>query len=212
MVRLSLTKKLGGIPSWGLPAFSACPDAKDADGQVADVCKLCYARQGRYRFKNVSSRRQQNMKDFLRPEWVDEMVTALNPYAYMRWFDSGDFVSTQLAEKVYQVCLRTPWCKHWIPTRAYKRDWVRSTLEQLKQLPNVSVRYSSDSIHGEYESFHGSTVIPTHEWDDPNVHVCPAYRQAGRCMMCRACWDKKTAVVAYVAHGQKAKLIYRSAA
>jgi hypothetical protein len=209
MVKLSKTSKLDGVPSWGLPA-SICPDTTNSAGEMVDVCKICYARQGRFNFKQVDAVRWQNLKDYLKEEWVAAMVFSLQNHRYMRWFCSGDIVSEALARKILEICRRTPWCQHWIPTRAYKRPRVREVLEQLKQLPNVVVRYSSDSIHGDYELDHGSTVVPSENWNDPNLFVCPAYQNKGKCNGCRRCWDKATPVVAYVAHGQKSKVFYRS--
>ena len=78
----------------------------------------------------------------------------------------------------------------------------------MAELPNVSVRFSSDSIDGSYQDEHGSTIIP---YDDnrPGVKICRAYDNDGKCGDCRACWDKNVSTIAYVMHGRKAMKILK---
>jgi hypothetical protein len=73
----------------------------------------------------------------------------------------------------------------------------------MKSLPNVAVRYSSDSMTGEFDDDHGSTVIPFADSDTTASKVCDAYERNGKCGDCRACWNKEVAVVAYPAHGRR---------
>ena len=66
------------------------------------------------------------------------------------------------------------------------------------------MRRSSDSVDGEFTpGLHGSTIVPSASQAPDSVTVCAAYTREGKCGSCRACWDKKVAVVAYVAHGRK---------
>jgi hypothetical protein len=76
----------------------------------------------------------------------------------------------------------------------------------MKLLPNVAVRYSSDSINGEYDAIHGSTVIPSSDFPT-KAKVCEAYDNDGKCGDCRSCWSKKLKVIAYPAHGRKMKKV-----
>lgn len=82
------------------------------------------------------------------------------------------------------------------------------------KLENVSVRFSSDSVTGDYVAgLHGSVIIPSELYwvsmpNKENVTVCEAYKKNGMCSGCRACWDKSIDVIAYPAHGVKmAKVI-----
>jgi hypothetical protein len=136
------------------------------------------------------------------PDWVDDMVTALAKQKYFRWFDSGDVYHPALAFKIYLVMERTPQVKHWLPTKSYNLNRIRPILERMKLLPNVSVRYSSPSMVGEFGQDHGSTVIPYAE-TPTKATLCEAYTRGGKCGDCRACWDKNVAVVAYPAHGSR---------
>jgi hypothetical protein len=82
-------------------------------------------------------------------------------------------------------------------------------LREMMALDNVMVRFSSDSIRGEFtKGLHGSVIVPTPEQLPAGVSLCSAYSRGGKCDGCRACWDRSVAVIAYPAHGKKmAKVI-----
>ena len=197
MIRISVTSKLDGIRSWSLQARDTCPGAIGAD-----ACKGCYATQGNYRYPNVKAPRIENREDWKRDEWEDEMVKALDKDRYFRWFDSGDVYSLALAEKIHSVMVRTPWVKHWIPTRMGKFPKFAPVLSKMQSLPNVMVRFSSDSIFGEFDNRHGSTIFPTIAHVTKSVKPCLAYENEGKCSGCRSCWDKSVPVIGYIAHGK----------
>ena len=202
-IKLSQVSKLDNIASWSLEAGTTCPASHDANGQLVDACKGCYAKQGNYRFSNVKKPRLFNQLDWVRDDWVDDMVKTLDSSRYFRWFDSGDMYSIKLAEKIYQVMQRTPWVKHWIPTRMQKFAKFQDVISRMEALPNVKVRFSSDSVSGEFTSgVHGSVIVPTDENLPSGVSLCEAYRNDGKCNGCRKCWDKDIPVIAYVAHGR----------
>jgi len=211
-VKLSQVTKLDGIKSWSLEAVTTCPGAHGPDGQLVEVCAGCYARGGNYRFPNVRRVRDHNREDWKRDDWVDDMVAALDDHRYIRWFDSGDIYHWQLAVKIYQVCARTPWCKHWIPTRSHKIPHLNVAIRMLETLPNVAVRRSADNVDEHNPQVHGAIVVSSPEATPDGVHLCPASSQPehnGKCNGCRACWDKSVNTVAYLAHGQKMKKVLK---
>jgi hypothetical protein len=205
---LSRTSKLGCF-SWSLQAWDDCPGSVDSKGEAVDACKFCYARQGNYLYPDVKRVRATNREDWRSDDWVDRMVSRLKKQKYFRWFDSGDCYSVSLAEKIYAVMQQTPDCKHWLPTRMYKFSKFSSILGLMRELPNVAVRFSSDSVIGELLTDNGlsSTIIPDKD-HSIDAYKCPAYNQGGKCLECRSCWDKSTPVIAYVYHGRsKARVI-----
>jgi hypothetical protein len=209
MIKLSKTSKLDGILSWSLQALDTCPGSKDNTGNLVPACQGCYATTGNYRFANVKKPREFNREDWKRDDWVDDMVQSLENSRYFRWFDSGDMYTLQLACKIYAVMKATPWVKHWLPTRMHKFNKYKTIIERMQGLPNVVVRFSSDSVTGEViEGLNTSTII-SHESQLKNVDgICQAYKHEGKCNGCRACWDKDVKVIAYKAHGVKmAKVI-----
>ncbi len=132
------------------------------------------------------------------------MVAELDNDRYFRWFDSGDMYHIKLAHKMLEVMQRTPWVKHWLPTRMHKFDKFASVINEMQALPNVVVRLSSDSIVGGIiDGETTSTIIPTPDHATVDMTVCEAYNRAGKCGTCRACWDKSAQVIAYPAHGKK---------
>lgn len=202
MVKLSVVSKLDGIKSWSLQARDTCPGSFKDDGSLVDACAGCYAVGGNYRFPNVKAPRIANKEDWQREDWADDMVAALSDSRYFRWFDSGDMYSLRLAEKMLDVMKRTPWVQHWLPTRMGKFIKFERVIKAMKSLPNVSVRFSSDSVQGEFTSEHGSTIIGSTQDVPQGAVECQAYSRGGQCKGCRACWDKTIPVIAYRAHGK----------
>lgn len=206
--KISITSKLDGIRSWSLQAIDTCPGSIASPGELVDACKGCYATTGNYRYPNVKAPRLHNQQDWQRLEWADDMVQELDSDRYFRWFDSGDMYALGLAEKMLDVMIRTPWCMHWVPTRMHKFPKFRDVLQRMQALPNVMVRFSSDSVTGEYiPGTHGSVIVPDASFKT-DAKLCRAYEHGGKCNKCRACWDKSIPVIAYPAHGAKmAKII-----
>ena len=210
MVKISKTSKLDGIKSWSLQALDTCPGSLNGDGSLVDACSGCYATTGNYRFPNVKAPRLHNRQDWERLEWCDDMVKALDNERYFRFFDSGDMYALGLAEKILEVMRRAPWVKFWLPTRMHKFPKFRRVLQDMQRLDNVSVRFSSDSVVGEYvEGLHGSVIVPTAADASDSMKLCEAYAHGGTCNGCRACWDKSVSVIAYPAHGVKMSKIIK---
>lgn len=196
--------------SWSLQALDTCPASRDSNGDLVPACKGCYATDNHYHYKNVKAPRLHNQDDWKHDDWVDVMVEELDNDRYFRWFDSGDMYDIRLARKMLEVMERTPWVRHWLPTRMHKFDKFKAVIAEMEALPNVVVRLSSDSVQGEtIQGATTSTIIQTIAHKQPNMTVCEAYEREGKCGTCRACWDKNTSVIAYVAHGRKMAKQYK---
>ena len=209
--RISKVSKLDGIRSWSLQAIDTCPGSKiRGSDDLVDACKTCYATIGNYNFPNVKEPRAINLDAWKDANFVGDMVSAIGNDPYFRWFDSGDMYHIGLARKILRIMELTPNTRHWMPTRMSKFPKFARVIEQMQALPNVMVRFSSDSVMGEFEpGLHGSTIIPTAEHATDDMSVCRAYENNGKCSGCRACWNKNVPVIAYVAHGAKAKKVIR---
>lgn len=208
MVKLSKTSKLG-TKSWSLQAIETCPGSVGKDGNLVPACSGCYATTGMYHFGAVKQVRADNKADWQRDGWTADMVQALKKDKHFRWFDSGDMYSLELAEKMLEIMVATPNTKHWLPTRMYKFSKFKPVLDAMMALPNVMVRPSSDAVDGTFTAgVHGSTIVPDSTSVPSGVTLCPAYNQGGKCLDCRACYDKSVEVIGYPAHGRKmAKVI-----
>ena len=211
MLKLSKTAKLGTY-SWSLQAIETCPGSVGPDGQLVPACSGCYATQGCYNFPDTKKVRFDNKQDAKRAGWVADMVKALSKQKHFRWFDSGDMYSLELAEKMLAVMVATPNTKHWLPTRMAKFSKFQDIIAKMQALPNVMVRFSSDAVDGTYTpGVHGSTILPDATSAPAGVTVCRAYEQGGKCLDCRACYDKSVAVIGYPAHGKKMAKVIRIA-
>ena len=210
MIKLSKTSKLDNIMSWSLQALSTCSGSKKDNGELVDACAGCYATTGFYQFGAAKSVREYNQTDWKRDDFVSDFVQALSKQKFFRWFDSGDIYSIQLAEKIYQIMLATPHVKHWLPTRMMKFAKFAKIINKMAELPNVKVRFSSDSITGDYlKGVHGSVIIPSADSADNHVTVCRAYEHNGKCNGCRACYSKDVDVIAYPQHGKKMAKVFK---
>jgi hypothetical protein len=207
MIKLSKTSKLDGILSWSLQAIDTCPGSSDGLGGLVDACKGCYATTGNYRFPNVKAPREFNREDFKRDTWIQDMILALDSSRYFRWFDSGDMFSLDLANKILDVMIATPHCKHWLPTRMHKFSKFADVINKMQALPNVVVRFSSDSVQGEIIAGNTTSTIFS-DTVPAGATECQAYQHNGKCNGCRACYNKDVKVIAYKSHGVKmAKVI-----
>jgi hypothetical protein len=207
MIKLSKTSKLDGILSWSLQAIDTCPGSSDGKGGLVDACKGCYATTGNYNYPNVKAPRAHNREDWQRDSWVNDMVKGLDSSRYFRWFDSGDMYSVDLANKILEVMIATPWVKHWLPTRMHKFSKFANVLAKMQDLPNVVVRFSSDSVDGSIIPGVTTSTIFSNELP-AGATECQAYQHEGKCNGCRACYNKDVQVIAYKAHGVKmAKVI-----
>lgn len=207
-MKISQTSKLNAR-SWSLQAVETCPGSRGEDGNLVPACSGCYATTGAYVWSTTIAPRAHNKEDWKRPEWVSDMVNALKKDKLFRWFDSGDMYHHELAEKIYQVMEQTPNTKHWLPTRMAKFTKFQSIINKMMNLDNVMVRFSSDSINGEYDSRHGSVIIADAVSAPEGVTVCGAYSRGGKCGECNACWDKNVKVIGYPQHGHKMKKVFK---
>ena len=208
MIKLSKTSKLDGILSWSLQAIDTCPGSIDTvNGGLVPACQGCYATTGNYNYPNVKAPRISNKEDWERVGWDRDMINALENSRYFRWFDSGDMYSIELAWKIFEVMRKTPWVSHWLPTRMHKFKKFDTVIHAMQALPNVVVRFSSDSVTGEIVP--GKTTSTIFSGDVPTgAFECKAYQHDGKCNGCRACYSKDVPVIAYKAHGVKmAKVI-----
>jgi hypothetical protein len=210
--KVSKTSKLDGIKSWSLQAIETCPGSVSDSGDLVAACSGCYATTGCYNFKGTKKVRSDNKAAWQEADWVAVMVSELKKQTFFRWFDSGDMYSLKLAEKIYQVMVQTPHVKHWLPTRMQKFTKFQPIIAKMNALDNAMVRFSSDSITGEFTSEHGSTILPDATQVPKNVTLCTAYEHGGKCNGCRACYDKNTKVIGYPAHGRKMAKVIRIAA
>ena len=198
---LSNPSKMPG-KAYNLSAFD-CKVGSALSKKNGSVCSKCYARKGRYRFKNVKNAMAYRLDSLGNEKWVDAMATLIKKQSpdYFRWHDSGDLQSVEHLTSIIQVCNLTPDTKHWLPTKEY--GVVKEYLTFARFPPNLCVRLSAPFIDQKpnltsIPGVQGSMVHSDPEFDFSNK--CPAYSQGGKCGDCRMCWDTSIEVVSYPKH------------
>ena len=188
--------------TFAIPAREACPRG-DKLGQIeGTVCFGCYATKGHDAMRpamNAKARRWDVVKlalesQAVRKLWLKAFVIAMTKESHFRWHSAGDLFSLEYAELVAEACKLTPHVKHWIPTRE------RRNASPLIGLANVVVRVSDDMVNQNRNKHNGHTSgVHTPEHGGRGLE-CIAYKQAGSCGDCRACWSNDVAHVSYKIH------------
>jgi hypothetical protein len=119
------------------------------------------------------------------------MAAVIKRQKWFRWHDAGDLQSKEHMQKIIEICKLTPDTKHWLPTQE------RQYLPAPEEVPdNLIIRLSAAKVDGTAGNAwtHSSTVVT-----DGNPS-CPAPTQGGKCLECRACWNKDIKNVSYGKH------------
>ena len=191
------------MPSYTLaiPAREACPRGGVLATIKGTVCYGCYAAKGLDALPTAARAKQVRWDTIqtclasptLRELWLEAFEVAMRKEEYFRWHSAGDLFSAEYAELVAEACKRTPWVKHWIPTRE-KRYY-----SHFEWLNNVVFRVSDDMIDQQTNKHTGHTS-GVHTAQPARGIECASYDNDGKCGDCRACWDPNVDHVSYRVH------------
>jgi len=188
---LTRTEKMPGF-SYSLPA-DMCQTGAKLRKIPGTPCFGCYAFKGNYaRYPAIKAAQYRRLKSLENPLWVDAMVALVTGFEVFRWHDAGDLQSSDHLKKIFEVCERTPGTRHWLPTQERKYlPLPGSTIPK-----NLVIRLSSSKINGpEPRAWtHSSSVVTD------GSETCPAPKQGGKCLSCRACWNPAVKHVKYGKH------------
>jgi hypothetical protein len=119
---------------------------------------------------------------------------------YFRWFDSGDLQDVNHLKAIIKIANELPTIKFWLPTKEHnllKDVFIRQGI----QCPdNLIIRLSSNYIDQapSTQQFLTSTVFS--HGNQPIGQACIAPSQDGKCLDCRACWNKSIPTISYAEH------------
>ena len=194
---LSNTSKLG-VKSISLDA-KKCKTGSKLAKKSGTVCNGCYALKGCYVFPVVKDAMARRLEFFNSKDFIPIMVWLLQSQTkkFFRWFDSGDIQTVFMGLNILEICKQTPDIKHWIPSKEYKM-W-RQVLK-IESLPkNVCLRISSPNIDQKpLDGFNNTSTV--HENKKAFGLECIAYKQEGKCLECKACYNPKVKNVSYPLH------------
>ena len=187
---LSATGKMP-CPSINLPAV-ACVTGSKLAKVPGTTCHGCYALKGRYNFKYTKIAMNRRLAALQDSRWVRAMVVLMEGRKHFRWHDSGDIQGPWHLKRILEVCKQTPSTKHWLPTREAQ---LLQYLDPNIIPPNLIIRLSATKVDGAAsKSWPWTSTVST------TTKTCPAPNQGGKCLDCRACWNRDIQNITYAKH------------
>tara|TARA_R110000803_G_scaffold94110_9_gene161626 strand:- start:3942 stop:4571 length:630 start_codon:yes stop_codon:yes gene_type:complete len=166
------------------------------------ICSKCYALKGRYVFPNVQDALAKRFAGMSDPQWIDKMVLMINKReksGVFRWHDSGDLQSVKHLAAIVEIAERLPDIRFWLPTREF--SFVSDFMESNSVPANLTIRLSALMFDGKPPVGIAKRLgLVTSGASSGNDFTCPSSKQGGKCMDCRACWDKSVSNVNYKQH------------
>ena len=189
---LTRTSKMPGL-SYSLPAW-ACHTGAKLRKIPTSPCFGCYAFKNNYiRYPAIKAAQYRRLDAINHPQWTRAMAVQIKNQKYFRWHDAGDIQSVDHLRKIFEVCRLTPDTHHWLPTQ--ERQYILAV--NPDEVPdNLIIRLSGSRVDGPAPKAwpHTSSVVTD------GTASCPAPSQGGKCLDCRACWNKSVANVSYGKH------------
>jgi hypothetical protein len=188
---LTRTSKMPGY-SYSLPAWECQTGSKLA--QIPGTpCHGCYAMKGNYtRYPAIKAAQYKRLNSITSELWIQAMTVLVKGHKVFRWHDAGDLQSSDHLKKIFQVCENTPETKHWLPTQ--ERKYLPLPGSSVPK--NLVIRLSGSKVDGPAPKAwtHTSTVVTD------GSATCPAPKQGGKCLSCRACWNPDIKNISYGKH------------
>jgi hypothetical protein len=161
---------------------------------------------GTYLYKGTKAVREHNLNLIKQGEWtgwVQNMVYEIkrsNTSGYFRWHDSGDVQSIEHLKAIAEIAKQMSGIKFWLPT--LEKGILNKAMRQGLEIPeNLTIRLSTAMVNGEPSKAWATTSTVTTKKDMRVEGVlCKSYEQEGKCLTCRACWDKTVKNVTYLKH------------
>jgi hypothetical protein len=189
---LTRTSKMPGL-SYSLPAW-ACQTGAKLRKIPTSPCFGCYAFKNNYiRYPAIKAAQYRRLDAINHSQWTRAMAVQIKNQKYFRWHDAGDIQSVEHLRKIFEVCRLTPDTHHWLPTQ--ERQYILAV--NPDEVPdNLIIRLSGSRVDGPAPKAwpHTSSVVTD------GTASCPAPSQGGKCLDCRACWNKSVANVSYGKH------------
>ena len=189
---LTKTTKMPGL-SYSISAWR-CKTGAKLRKIPGSVCAGCYALKGNYtRYPAIRAAQNLRMQKLKNKKWIEAMATQVKRQKFFRWHDAGDIQSVEHLNKIFEVCKLTPDTQHWIPTREaqFLKDIDPATVPA-----NLIIRMSSHMVDQGPVKFWPWTSTVTSK----GGATCPAPKQGGKCLDCRACWTRSIANINYGKH------------
>lgn len=207
----TLSQKVGGLSkpskmpceSFSIPA-EECTVGSKLRKDKKSTCADCYALKGNYRFSNVKKAQKKRLENLLLDleQWRHDMTAIIyntNSSGFFRWHDAGDLQSIEHLRAINNIAKDLPQIKFWLPTREYKIVKQFTDAEEIAD--NLTIRLSAYFKSSAPPLATAEALgVQTSTVDYSDSHQCTAPNFGGRCMTCRACWDKSITNINYQLH------------
>ena len=187
--------------SFSIPA-KLCITSQKLRNVKNSICSKCYALKGRYVFPNVQDALLKRFIGMSDPQWIEKMVFMIGKKeksGFFRWHDSGDLQSVTHLAAIVEIAKRLPNIQFWLPTREFS---IVSEFMANNSVPdNLTIRLSALMFDGKPPVGIAKRLgLVTSGASSGNDFSCPSSKQGGKCLDCRACWDKSVSNVNYKQH------------
>lgn len=166
------------------------------------ICSICYAMKGRYSFGVVKAALARRFIGLNHPSWIQAIVFLIlkqEKSGFFRWHDSGDIQDVAHLVRIVEVCKLTPDIQHWLPTREY--SMVARYVKEHGAFPsNLTVRLSAYMVDGPPPTSLARRLGVFTSGVASDAFTCPSSSQGGKCVACRACWEKEVSNINYKVH------------
>lgn len=188
--------------SFSIPAWH-CRTGKKLRKVANSICSKCYALKGNYHRPNVKNAMERRFRRLKSKTWVQDMVTAiggLETSGFFRFHDSGDIQSVAHLERIVSIAKLLPGIRFWLPTREY--SFVSAYVEKHGPVPeNLTIRLSALAIDSPPPIAIAKRLgLVTSGVSKADTFNCPSSKQQGKCLDCRACWNRDIPNVNYKLH------------
>lgn len=190
---LSSPSKMPGY-SWSISAFE-CQTGEKLHAIKGSVCHGCYARKGTYMYPVVKNALNRRLVALDNPRFVEAFVLVLKlTYSRMRkvenrfrWHDSGDLQNVNHLRMICEIARQCPELVFWLPTK--EPQYVAEYMKVSKVPDNLTIRVSNPMIGVKFKKRPMGLPFSTVNVEE-GMFRCVAPSQGGKCLDCRACWDK----------------------
>lgn len=190
--------------SYSLPT-AACVTGYKLAQIPGTVCASCYADKGFYKLYSdrVEPAQHARLESIADPLWVAGMVALIGTDTLFRWHDAGDVQNLAHLHLIADVCDATPATRHWLPTREH--GMVKAFVAERSVPANLVIRVSATypdqpvRLPAALQGVPGVALGNVHHLEPPTGERCKAPQQGGKCLACRACWQRDN-VVSYALH------------
>ena len=206
--RFSTPSKMPGKVAWGIPVHptpgvegAGCTTGLQLMPNDQTICSICRVDgRGFYAFPGaVKAQTRRLLALEHSPTFVDDFVHVLQTMYerrgqdVFRWLDTGDLTPKLLAY-IIEIAARVPSTRFWCPTKEYRL--VRPYRGPGTLPKNLIIRVSAP-LRDQPPWTIGLPTATVHHLKDPIGFECPASEQGGKCLDCRACWDRGVDNVSY---------------